>query len=263
MIMQRLTMCVCFALLFASAAIAGEPWNQPYTGEDATGPHVIALWSFDGPHPAMDNSGNEHAIVFRGQSRVTREGRFGKGIECFNVPAGEDSPEGAMAQKVHADLSPQGAFTIEASFKLKPEAAGTPAIMLIDNKYYNYGKPELPQANTGYAMFFHWSKAAKQWVFYGMFGFGDDSAVVQTEPIDLPAGVWHHLALVYDGAGTAKVYLNGTLIATQQFEGRAAITPSEYRLTIGGRIGSGYIGFPGIIDQIRVCSGALEFEPIQ
>ena len=24
-----------------------EPWNAPYAGDDATGDHVIGLWSFD------------------------------------------------------------------------------------------------------------------------------------------------------------------------------------------------------------------------
>jgi len=261
--MQRLAISVIFALVLTSAAIAGESWDQPYTGNDATGSHVIVLWSFDGPHPAMDNSGNDHAIIMRGQSRVSNDGRFGKGIECFNVPAGEDKPEGAITQKKHADLSPQGAFTVEASFQLRPEAAGTPTIILIDNKYYYYRKPELPVANTGYAVFCNWSKAAKRWTIHGVFGFGDDSTGIHTEPVDLPIGSWHHVAMTYDGAGTAKVYLNGALVSTQRFEGRAAITPSAYQLVIGGRIGSGYVGFPGIIDQIRVCSGALEFESAQ
>ena len=95
------------------------PWQQPYTGPEATGPNVIALWQFNGGAEAEDNSGQEHDLTLRGQSRFAGEGRFGVCLESFPADEKNDKPQGALA-KNDPRLTPPGAFTLELWFQPKP-----------------------------------------------------------------------------------------------------------------------------------------------
>src|SRR5690625_3443534 len=59
--MKRLTPLFTFGVLsvFVSIAFAQTTgWKKPYSGDDATGDHVKALWHFDSDNPAKDASGN-------------------------------------------------------------------------------------------------------------------------------------------------------------------------------------------------------------
>jgi hypothetical protein len=48
----------------------------------------------------------------------------------------------------------------------------------------------------------------------------------------------------------------------QRKPSRASITPGRHVFSIGDRVGSNYAGFPGLIDEVRICTGALEFRPV-
>ena len=80
-------------VLSASIPAADHPWQQPYTGSNATGEDVLALWHFDAGTGLEDASGNGHMLNLRGQSRITGDGRFGSCLECFAAVG--DNPEGA------------------------------------------------------------------------------------------------------------------------------------------------------------------------
>ena len=73
-------------LVFAcslSAAQVAEPWQSAYSGEDASGGHVIAYWNFDHTGDAIkDVSGNGHDGRLAGASRRT-DSRFGGCVESF------------------------------------------------------------------------------------------------------------------------------------------------------------------------------------
>ncbi len=53
-----------------------EPWNAPYTGDDAKGDHVVGLWSFDEGAELADGSGGGHDLTLNGAKGVAG-GRFG------------------------------------------------------------------------------------------------------------------------------------------------------------------------------------------
>jgi PKD repeat protein len=75
----------------------------------------------------------------------------------------------------------------------------------------------------------------------------------------LPTYTWSHLAGTYDGT-TLRLYINGTLVASQTFVG--LIAPSTGAMRIGGdRIWGDY--FRGRIDEIRLYKRALSASDIQ
>ena len=78
-----------------------------------------------------------------------------------------------------------------------------------------------------------------------------------------PGTEWQHVAFTYDASG------DGALLpqrrATRRGRasaGRGPVAPGKHALSIGDRVGSNYAGFPGFIDEVRICNGALEFRPI-
>jgi hypothetical protein len=60
------------SLLLAAAALtwaadtAPQPWQQLYTGDEATGPNVIGLWQFLPGQETKDNSGRKHDLALQG-----------------------------------------------------------------------------------------------------------------------------------------------------------------------------------------------------
>ncbi len=251
------------ALALAFSAFAGEPaekqpWQSPYTGKDATGDSVIALWKFDQVSPKIkDDSGRGHTLTFRGRSRIVPGGKFGSCLECFPSGPGNDVKEGAATPYKPKGLSPAGAFTLEMWIKPKPEFAIQKTAFLIDKKYYHYAK-DLPQANTEYCLYLR--KAGKtEHKFVAFLGFGADSAQFQSKAVTLEPGKWRHIAFTYDGAGAGAFYLDGQPLGRSTHEGRGPVTPGGYPLVVGDRVGSVHNGFAGFIDEVRISSRAVPF----
>ena len=120
-------------LALAERGWAGEarpPWQTHYTGAEATGEHVIALWQFQPGQETRDASGNGHDLTLRGQARFTTDGPFGGCLESFAAGA-ENKPQGALAAMRPA-CHRQITFTLELWFQ--PSRAGQPNVFLVDKK---------------------------------------------------------------------------------------------------------------------------------
>ena len=252
---------VALACVPAASSRAGEeadvpPWHKPYTDREATGPNVIALWQFTPGAEGEDSSGHGHDLALRGQSRFTGEGRFAGCLESFPADEKNDKPQGAMAKNDPA-LTPPGAFTLELWFKPKPEMDDYATVFLLDKKYFHYAK-DLPQANWDYCLFMRRTGPNRRRIS-AYLGFGEDSAQYNSSEVQLEPGGWYHVAFTYDGAGTARFFLDGKLIGRQTHEGRGPVAPGRYHLVIGCRYGSIHSGFPGYIDEVRISKGVVPF----
>jgi len=229
-----------------------EPWQSEYRGQAATGKHVLALWKFDSGEKVEDASGRGHAGTLRG-AKIHPQGRFGACLECFPGWPVEDKEHRALVPH-HPALSPQGPFTLEMWLCPKPDLESCPEAFLLDKKYVSHHDYQLilgPADRTGAR------------VLRACLGFGDDSSTFYSRPAQFKPGTWYHVAFVYDGAGGGRFFLNGRPWGQQHVAGRESIAPGRHPLSLGDRIGSYYHGFPGFIDEVRVCSGALEFRPLK
>jgi hypothetical protein len=104
---------VCPGLLWAQEEPVRlcEPWQSEYSGEAATGGHVIGLWTFDVGAELEDSSGNGHDLVLK-DGQINSNGRGGACLESFcGWPVADDVHRAQT--KDHPDLSPPGAFTFE------------------------------------------------------------------------------------------------------------------------------------------------------
>ncbi len=230
-----------------------EPWEAQYAGRDASGPHVVALWQFAPGAETADASGHGHTLTFHG-AQPHAAGRFGGALESSRGWPAEDKRHAAVA-KNHPSLSPQGAFTLEMWIQPKPELnVDYPQAFLLDKKYV---------AHDDYQLILEAPDKQGARVLHAVLGFGDGSSGYFSRPVRFEPGKWYHVAFVYDGAGTGSFFLNGRPWGSSRVPGRAAISPGRHPLSLGDRIGSYYHGFPGLIDQVRISRGALEFQRVK
>jgi hypothetical protein len=233
-----------------------QPWQRLYSGAEATGPQVVGLWQFLPGQAARDSSGHGHDLALRGQARFVAAGPLGGVLESFPAGEGNDNPQGAIAKDAD-DLSPAGAFTLEAWFMAKPEMDQAPSVFLFDKKYINYVR-DTPDSNWDYCLYLERTGPNRRRLRASL-GYGKDSDFIQGPEIVVEPGKWLHLAFTYDGAGRSRFFVDGKLLGKAEVEGRGAIAPGAYDLTIGDRFGSTHSGFPGFIAQARLCKGIVPY----
>ena len=239
----------------AEAVKLREAWETPYAGGDAEGKHVVALWKFDAKDATAqdaagkDASGNGHDLTFVGAKPVG-DGRFGGCLESARGLPIEDKPHQARAND-HNELSPQGPFTIEMWIMPKKELdKDYPMSFLLDKRYVSH---------NDYQLILGSEEANGQRCLSMILGFGKDWETYYSRPLPLQVGKWLHLAFVYDGNGKGCFFINGLPWGEKTAAGRKNICPGGYPLMIGDRLGSNYHGFPGFIDEVRICKRAQEF----
>ncbi|PIU60418.1 MAG: hypothetical protein COS85_24505, partial [Armatimonadetes bacterium CG07_land_8_20_14_0_80_59_28] len=103
---QVITVCLLLvATRLSWSADNKQPWQQLYTGAEATGASVISLWQFLPGQESKDNSGHGHDLKLRGEARFVTEGPFGGALESFPADTKNDKAQGAIARS-KPDLSP-------------------------------------------------------------------------------------------------------------------------------------------------------------
>ena len=135
-----------------------------------------------------------------------------------------------------SQLNLSGPFTVEAW--IKPNATTTMQQVI--------GRP----TSTGE----YYLTANQEWPqLYVVNGSGQSDFVIGT-PASIVAGQWQHLAGVFDGT-QLRVYVNGVLRATKGTTVGAGSGTGE--LTLDGYPTGNWAMFSGLIDEVRISSGAL------
>lgn len=253
----RYRRCMMILLLWTpliSSAVAqpsqAERWKTPYTAEDASGDHVLGLWKFNTDNPTADSGPLQHNGRLDGAVPVAT-GRFDGGLESFPGWPIEDKHH-ALVVSHHAALSPSEAFTAEMWIKPKPEISEAAGIYLLDKKYASH---------HGYQWRLGAADGSGARQMNVNLGFGTDSDSWFSDRLTFAPDQWTHVAFSYDGTGTVRFFRDGSSVGTMTIPGRMAVSPGDLPLCLGDRIGSNYGGFPGYLDEVRLCRGTLEFNP--
>ena len=215
-----------------------ETWETGYTKEDATGAHILGHWSFE----KADGLKLNGAVL-------NPKGRFGGGLESFPGFPVQDKRHAALVE-----VKPiKGAFTLEMWIKPKAEFKPELRCFLLDKKYVDHTDY---QWQIGEA-----DKSGLRRMFVTL-GFGAESKTIYSPPFKM-GEEWQHVAFTYDGAGEGKFYRNGTALGGLRLAGFGPVVAGKKELSLGDRLGSNYGGFPGLIDEVRICDGVLSFERVQ
>lgn len=197
-------------------------------GDDKTAPVLVAA--------TLDRRINLSGIVFSNTSpKVVAEGKVGKAMAF----GGKDFVEVPHA----VELDPEK-MTVEAWIYLEQYPTGETRRWLV-NKNSNEG------VNGHYALMINGANVGAYLNIGGEFSAWNAGGVQLKQ--------WQHLAFTYDGA-ILKIYLNGA---------QAAATPvNRPRVPAGtplaiGRRQDGYVGFMGLLDEVRVYNRALPDDEIK
>jgi hypothetical protein len=248
---SNLLLLLLLVLSFPLAAQDAEPWQQPYTGDDAEGKHVLGFWRFDSEEESVtDSSGRGHNGRLKG-AVFHEDGRFGGGLQCFPGWPVSDACHGAVIPN-HPDLSPGGAFTVEAWVcpDAYPEEYGDNFIL--DKKYASY---------DDYQWILSSPDSSGLQRMRVILGFGENADTWWSSETTFTPGVWSHLAFTYDGAGEVRFFKDGHALGTSSKAGRGSIHGGAHDLVLGDRVGSYHHGFTGRIDEVRLTAGVREFQP--
>ena len=215
-----------------------DPWEVSYANLDATGPHVLGCWKFD-ELPLADASGHG-AQLLSNTANLVPDGRFGGGLKCATAT------HAAVALPRH---SPPGPFSAEMWVKVDPNTPQTKTACLLDKQgalMDDFCWNLLPANERG----------LRQMVV--RLGFGSFVKEFVSTPVYLPINEWRHLAFTYDGAGRVAFFADSQP-SGEAFEERCgSVHPGAQALCLGNSI-AGAAAFPGVIDEVRICSGVREF----
>ncbi|MDH4455855.1 MAG: LamG domain-containing protein [Verrucomicrobiota bacterium] len=229
---------LCALCVPCSSHALQETWETGYTKEDATGAHILGHWSFE----KADGLKLNGAVL-------NPKGRFGGGLESFPGFPVQDKRHAALVE-----VKPiKGAFTLEMWIKPKAEFKPELRCFLLDKKYVDHTDY---QWQIGEA-----DKSGLRRMFVTL-GFGAESKTIYSPPFKM-GEEWQHVAFTYDGAGEGKFYRNGTALGGLRLAGFGPVVAGKKELSLGDRLGSNYGGFPGLIDEVRICDGVLSFERVQ
>jgi hypothetical protein len=245
---RTFTLLVCVGLSPVAAAPLQETWQTGYEGQDATGPHVLGYWKFSSGAELKDSSGRGHDLKLSGAT-LGIEGQSGSGLKCEYAPTKSHS-----VKTEGNDLSPPGPFSLE--MWVRPNADDSAeSCYLVDKRY-------TPDNHTDYSWMLMKAEKSGLRRMSITLGFGSSSETFHSEPVEIKADDWQHLAVTYDAMGTVTFYRNGSLTSQSTRAGLGAVRSGTKPLHIGDRVGSTYSGFPGIIDSVRLSRGALRFENV-
>jgi len=251
LVLLGLAMAAAAAIMAQDKPRLREPWQSEYSGKDATGAQVVALWHFNTGAETKDASGHGHDCKIEG-AKINPAGRFGGALESFRGWPNDPSTRHAATVPNHPDLSPQGAFTLEMWIKPGPKLEDYPQAFLLDKRYVSDADYQIILGGADKTGLRHLTAT---------LGFGGFSRSWLSQPLRFEVGQWYHVAFVYDGAGTGRFYVNGAPAGEATHPECGSIARGKHHLSIGDRVGSYYHGFPGLIDEVRICRGALEFAP--
>jgi hypothetical protein len=243
---------VCGACLAGSLAVVGcggtDDIAQPTPTPTVSLANLVLLMHFEeagwsgAAGEVVDSSGLANNGTAVGGARIVAEGKFGR-AGSFDTYTGVRIADTAY-------LRPTDQLTVSAWVN---PTAGVNDYRGIVAKRVQYGE------KNAYTL--HLFTDGKPEVDVDT---EDDRATV---PVVVPAGVWSHLALVYDGrlasAARVSVYLNGQLAGTLA-ERSASIQPFDSPLWIGclPQVEPAY-GFRGLIDEVAIWHRALSTQEIQ
>jgi len=142
------------------------------------------------------------------------------------------------------ELNPSAAFTVEAWVK-PSRYASTSTACPVSSIYMPSGSA----SRSGFALY---QTTANQWQFV----LGNSSGyVARPQGGTVVTNNWQYLVGVYDGS-TAKLYVNGTLVASASLSGPFEPNTSE-KFIIGGRNNINPYYFAGDVDEVSVIARAL------
>ncbi len=207
---------------------------------------MVGYWKFEGNAKDASGNGNDGTVV---GATLTEGGKVGKAY-LF------DGDYVDIGNEANFDFERTDKFSVEAWIK---PAAGT----IAGGSWMIVAKADTVSPYTGYLLFNSDGKLGA--CMYPSSGSPNDRIYLDTNK-NLVADVWQHVAMSYDGSGSAfgvKLYINGVEEpVTVHYDALTTSILTNINVNIGAR-NSGSSQFNGTIDEVAVYKKALSEDEIK
>lgn len=222
------------------------------------GPGIAGSWHLDegSGTTAYDSTTNNNDGAlnnFTGTYWVS--GKFGSAL---SFDGSDDYVQ--IANESNFDFDKNDEFTIEAY--VQTDSNG---ILNIVTKMANSA------LNTGYQLIKHdsvgYDSGGENKLYFFLINTYNTDMIVVYGSTDIADGLWHHVAVTYDGSATAggvQIYVDGTpetMYTRGSWNTLSGSILNDLPLQISGREGANY-AFDGLIDEVRIWDQALSAEDI-
>ena len=209
---------------------------------------LIAEWDFT---KGNINSVNQAIpMTLRGSTRIVSAPE-GKYLSVGNTPEGK--AQGVQSSKIHAELSPVGAFRVEVKFRLHAAACKNMYLRLFDTKNVNYNGKN-PQWHKGFLLELVKTREENLYRPSMSLGFGNgESENCNGSFLTLLPEEIYTLGAEYNGKNAVTFTLDGRIIRIAPLKKEhGAIAPAVNRLVIGDRAGTPACPFNGDIFSVKL-----------
>lgn len=227
-------------------------WTIDYFGDE---PETMLLWKFDEPGAHLDTSPGGYLLRFADEGVTTGvPGRFGEGLLIEGPRSNSNDSFAQSPASVRAFN--EEALTVEFWFQplSNRPAGGATLSYFFDKRYSDPTGIQLILSSAGDDL-----DSLRMVV-----GNGERTKSLSTMPLIWEEGEWYHIAVTYHlegDDGILRIYRDGELLSEEIAGGFGPLDQGTRFFRIGNRLGSNYGSVPGVYDNFRVSSRALEFAP--
>lgn len=212
----------------------------------------IASWDFS--KGKIDSVDGKFKMRFRGSTKISGpEGKQYLDVGMTN----KDKPEGIEAVKKYPELTPKGAFRLEAKVRLRERTTTKTQMVIWDTNYVldaSWGRHKTnPDSKKGFALILARAKSGK-FIVSARFGFAQSLEPAYSAPFDLKEYEDVALAVEYDGIKEVSFFVNGQFSRKTVLRTGGPLAQAFYPLTIGDRYNSGFSRFDGQIMEVKLTA---------
>lgn len=218
-----------------------------------------AGWSFNSTSSntvVNDDSGNANSLTLKGSAALSGD----TPMRTIGGATSSDFSLRTLSESDYADAGDKSAF--------RPEAITISFWFKIDSFHADTAEPTIVSNYEVFPSGGYWVGVQKDW---GIIDFRYFAArtnpphdIIQVQIMSpanmVSTGKWYHLAVSYDGAGTGKMYLDGTKIAENSSTGASGpmyYGSSGQPLNLGRTSSLSPHGFDGYIENLEIYSSAF------
>lgn len=233
---RKTLIAACLALSLVAAALVMARWLSTGPAPAALSPAPLA------PQPTPPPALSKEYIYAGGRLLATEEPKSTPPPGSGGYSLSSDGTTAYAQIPSSTSLNITGALTVEAWVKYNANGAYQEVVAKECYGTTGCGGYALQISSTGKLRFITYQ--------------GGTSYVAVVGATIVSTGVWHHVAGVFDGTSTRRVYLDGVQDGTATSTGSAPASGTA-DLKIARLSSSAQYYFNGLIDEVRVSNGAL------
>jgi len=212
------------------------------------GQETIAHWDFS--KGSIDSVDGKYKAAVRGTTKLIGE----EGKKVLNIGMTEKG-EGIRLAKKYPELTPKGAFRIEAKVALREQTSKRSTLIIWDNNYImdaSWGKHKTnPDSKKGFCLYIARGKKGELRPNV-ILGRAENYESVYGNLITVEEDVPFTIAFEYDGNKEFSFFFNGKLNRKGKTKFSGSLATAFYDTVIGDRVGSTFNRFDGTIYEVKL-----------